>query len=33
MHESQLHDASWFLTLTYDDSHLPERGSIRPEPR
>lgn len=23
VHESQLHDSSWFLTLTYDDEHCP----------
>lgn len=28
MHESQLHDANCFLTLTYDDKHLPEYLSI-----
>lgn len=28
MHERQLHDRSCFLTLTYDDDHLPEDGSL-----
>lgn len=25
MHERQLHDTGWFITLTYDDKHLPCR--------
>lgn len=29
MHEKQMHDASSFLTLTYDDAHLPENNSLR----
>lgn len=29
MHESQVHDASCFVTLTYDDDRLPDRGSLR----
>lgn len=28
-HEAQLHDENCFLTLTYDDEHLPEFGSLR----
>ncbi|AJK28271.1 putative replication initiation protein [Eel River basin pequenovirus] len=28
MHEAQLHDDNCFLTLTYDDEHLPEDGSL-----
>lgn len=28
MHEAQLHEANCFLTLTYDDEHLPESGSL-----
>lgn len=28
MHESQLHQHSSYLTLTYDDEHLPEDGSL-----
>ncbi|AXH77008.1 MAG: replication initiator protein [Microviridae sp.] len=28
MHEKQLHSASCFITLTYDDRHLPEGGSL-----
>ena len=29
MHEAQMHESSWFVTLTYDDDHLPEWGSLR----
>lgn len=29
MHEAQLHTANSFLTLTYDDAHLPPDGSLR----
>lgn len=29
MHEKQMHLDSSFLTLTYDDDHLPEHGSLR----
>lgn len=28
MHESQLHDENCFLTLTYDDEHVPENNSL-----
>jgi len=28
MHEAQLHESNCFLTLTYDDKHLPEHGSL-----
>lgn len=28
MHEARFHDDSVFLTLTYDDKHLPENGSL-----
>ncbi|AXL14739.1 replication initiator protein [Microviridae sp.] len=28
MHESQLHDRNCFLTLTYDDEHLPPGGTL-----
>lgn len=28
MHERQLHDLAIFVTLTYDDAHLPENGSL-----
>lgn len=28
MHEKRLHNASAFLTLTYDDKHLPAHGSL-----
>lgn len=31
MHESQFHACSSFLTLTYDDDHLPSDGSLRVE--
>lgn len=27
MHEAQLHDRTSFITLTYDDQHLPTRGT------
>lgn len=30
MHEKQMHDASAFVTLTYDDKSLPEGGSLVP---
>lgn len=29
MHESQTHEDNCFLTLTYDDDHLPQHGSLR----
>lgn len=28
MHEAQMHDANSFVTLTYDDSHLPPTGGL-----
>ena len=31
IHEAQLHDESWFVTLTYDDTHLPPGASLRPK--
>lgn len=27
-HESQFHDHSWFVTVTYDDEHVPYAGSL-----
>lgn len=30
MHEAKLHEKSCFLTLTYDDEHLPENRSLNP---
>ena len=29
MHESKMHDANSFLTLTYDEEHLPPGGTLR----
>ena len=29
LHELKSHDAASFLSLTYDDAHLPEHGSLR----
>lgn len=29
--EAQCHSQSVFLTLTYDDEHLPENGSLKPD--
>lgn len=29
MHEKRFHDVSWFVTLTYDNEHLPPDGSLR----
>ena len=31
MHETTLHDHNLFLTLTYDEKHLPAHGSLNPE--
>ena len=30
MHEDSQHEASSFITLTYDDNHLPQYGSLEP---
>lgn len=30
MHEASLHEDNAFITLTYDDEHLPPLGSLRP---
>ena len=29
MHEASQHEDNWFLTLTYDEAHLPEWGSLK----
>lgn len=31
MHEAQMHERNSFLTLTYDEEHLPEDGSLKVE--
>jgi len=31
MHEAQFHDENSFITLTYDDAHLPYGGTLVPE--
>lgn len=31
MHEAQLHQHNIFATLTYDDNHIPQNGSLQPE--
>lgn len=31
MHEAQMHEHAWFLTLTYDDENIPENGSLNPQ--
>jgi len=28
MHEASMHDSNYFITLTYDDDHLPSDGSL-----
>lgn len=30
-HEAQMHEDSCFITLTYDDEHLPPDGGLRPD--
>ena len=30
-HEAQMHHASTFITLTYDNEHLPENGTLKIE--
>lgn len=30
MHEAQMHESNTFITLTYDDDHYPENGSLVP---
>lgn len=29
VHEAQMHEANCFITLTYDDEHLPAGGTLR----
>lgn len=31
MHEQQMHDFSWFVTLTYSDENIPDYGSLDPQ--
>ncbi len=31
MHETQEHESSWFVTLTYANERMPENGSLDPE--
>lgn len=31
MHELQMHESAWFLTLTYEDGRIPENGSLCPK--
>lgn len=31
LHESKMHSANMFLTLTYDNDHLPSSGSLEPD--
>lgn len=31
MHEAQMHEANCFITLTYDDAHVPSDGSLHVE--
>ena len=31
MHELEMHESAWFVTLTYSNEELPENGSLRPE--
>jgi len=31
VHEAQLHPSNSFITLTYDDRHLPRPGSLQPQ--
>lgn len=31
LHESHMHEHSWFVTLTYDEEHLPENSNLNPQ--
>ncbi len=31
LHETQMHQTAWFVTLTYSDEEIPENGSLYPE--
>ncbi len=31
LHESRMHETSWFLTLTYKDEEIPQHGTLYPE--
>ncbi len=30
-HETQIHESSWFVTLTYDNERIPKNGSLDPQ--
>lgn len=31
MHEAKMHERNCFITLTYDDAHVPKNGSLNPD--
>lgn len=31
VHEAQMHECNWFLTLTYNEEELPSNGSLNPK--